>query len=158
MTQTLLNGLSFYNAKMDIQDITNAFFSVFLFIQIFSTIDPQVIPRLINGLSLFEARERRSKSYSWTVFIGANVIFELFWQSIASVLIFITWYCPIGLWRNHNLSFPAAEQGGLAFDVIWLFCLWILTFSQAVGMGINHAETAVQIAILFFWLSLVFCG
>lgn len=68
--------------------ITNIFFSVFLFTQLFSTIDQQVIPRLIAGRSLFEARERRSKSYSWTVFIAANVLVELFWQTIASVLFF----------------------------------------------------------------------
>ncbi|KAF2684609.1 hypothetical protein K458DRAFT_367108 [Lentithecium fluviatile CBS 122367] len=155
---TLLNGISFFNAKLDIQGITNIFFSVFLFTQLFSTIDQQVIPRLIDGRSLFEARERRSRSYSWTVFLAANVLVELFWQSIASILVFVTWYYPTGLWRNHDPTFAATERGGLTFCAIWFFCLWISTFSQAVGAGIQHAETAVQIATLFFWLSLVFCG
>ena len=117
-----------------------------------------MIPRFIDGRSLFEARERRSRSYSWTVFITANVVVELFWQTIASGLVFVTWYYPTGLWKYHDPSFPAAERGGLAFGVIWLFCLWISTFSQAVAAGIDYAETAVQIATLFFWLSLVFCG
>lgn len=158
MTQTLLNGISFFNARLDIQGITNIFFSVFLFTQLFSTVNQQVIPRLSAGRSLFEARERRSKSYSWTVFIAANVVVELFWQTIASGLVFVTWYYPTGIWRNHDPTFPETERGGLAFGVIWLFCLWISTFSQVVGVGIDHAETAVQIATLFFWLSLVFCG
>lgn len=158
MEQTLLNSISFYNARLDIQGISNIFFSVFLFTQLFSTIDQQVIPRLIDGRSLFEARERRSRTYSWTVFVCANVVVELFWQTIASVLVFATWYYPTGLYRNHDPGFPPAERSGLTFCVIWLFNLWVSTFSQAVGVGIDHAETAVQIATLFFWLSLVFCG
>ncbi|KAF2267290.1 multidrug resistance protein CDR1 [Lojkania enalia] len=155
---TLMNGLSFLNTDLNIQGISNIFFSVFLFTQLFSTIDQQVIPRLVEGRSLFEARERRSKSYSWTVFIAANICVELFWQTIASVLVFFTWYYPTGLWRNGDPSFPSVERGGLAFGMICLFCLWISTFSQAVGVAIDHAETSVQIATLFFWLSLVFCG
>ncbi|KAF2462559.1 uncharacterized protein BDR25DRAFT_274341 [Lindgomyces ingoldianus] len=155
---TLLNGLSFLNARLDIQGITNIFFSVFLFTQLFSTIDQQVIPRLVDGRSIFEAREKRSKTYSWTVFLTANILVELFWQTIASVLVFITWYYPTGVWRNEDPSFPGSERSGLAFGMIWLFCLWISTFSQVVAVGMTHAETAVQIATLFFWLSLVFCG
>jgi ATP-binding cassette subfamily G (WHITE) protein 2 (PDR) len=154
----LLNGLSFLNARLDIQAITNIFFSVFLFTQLFSTIDQQVIPRLVDGRSIFEAREKRSKTYSWTVFLTANILVELFWQTIASVLVFISWYYPTGVWRNEDPSFSLSERSGLAFGVIWLFCLWISTFSQVVAVGMTHAETAVQIATLFFWLSLVFCG
>ncbi|TVY46260.1 ATP-dependent permease PDR10, partial [Lachnellula cervina] len=51
-----------------------------------------------------------------------------------------------------------AERGGLVFMLIWLFGLWITTFLQAVGVRIEHMETAVQIATLCFWFSLVFCG
>lgn len=92
------------------------------------------------------------------VFISANILVELFWQTFASILIFATWYYPTGMWRNGDPSFGAVERGALTFGLIWLFCLWISTFSQAVAIGIEHAETAVQIATLIFWLSLVFCG
>jgi ATP-binding cassette subfamily G (WHITE) protein 2 (PDR) len=155
---TLLNGLSFFNARLDIQGVTNIFFSVFLFTQLFSTIDQQVIPRLSAGRALFEARERRSKTYSWMVLLAAHIIAELFWQTVAALLIFVCWWYPTGLWRNHDASLGSSERSGLAFGMIWLFNLWISTFSQAVGVGMSHDETAVQISTLFFWLSLVFCG
>ncbi|KUJ19331.1 ABC transporter Cdr4 [Mollisia scopiformis] len=155
---SLLNGLSFYDTRLDIQGLTNIFFSVFLISQLFSTVDQQVIPRLTSSRALFEAREGRAKTYSWTMFIAANILVELFWQTIASILIFATWYYPTGLWKNGDPSFGAVERGALVFGLIWLFCLWISTFSQAVSVGIEHAETAVQIATLLFWLSLVFCG
>ncbi|KAF1961950.1 AtrD, ABC-transporter [Byssothecium circinans] len=155
---TLLNGLSFYNTRLDIQGVMNIFFSVFLFTQLFSTIDQQVIPRLSSGRSLFEARERRSKTYSWVALLSAHILVELFWQTVASLLVFITWWYPTGLWRNQDSTFGASERSGLAFGMIWLFNLWIATFSQTVGVGMDHDETAVQISTLFFWLSLVFCG
>ena len=140
------------------QGFINFLFSIFLISQLFSTLDQQIIPRLADGRALFEARERRSKCYSWTVFLAANIFVELFWQTVASVVIFVSWYYATGLWRNGDPSFGMVERGGLVFVLIWLFCLWITTFSQAVGVGIEHTETAVQVATLCFWLSLVFCG
>ncbi|TVY80888.1 ZEB2-regulated ABC transporter [Lachnellula suecica] len=152
------NGISFYNTSLDTQGFINFLFSIFLISQLFSTLDQQIIPRLADSRGLFEAREWKSKSYSWVMFLTANIVAEIFWQTIASVIIFVCWYYPTGLWRNGDPTFGAMERGGLVFMLIWLFGLWITTFSQAVGVGIEHAETAVQIATLCFWLSLVFCG
>ena len=122
------------------------------------TLDQQVIPRIIDGRDLFEAREQRSKSYSRTIFLTSNIIVEVLWQTLATILVFVTFYYPMGLWRNGNPTFSTKNRGALSFVSIWLFCLWIITFSQAVGVGIQHAESAIQLAILLFWLSLVFCG
>ncbi|KAI1484553.1 ABC-2 type transporter-domain-containing protein [Biscogniauxia mediterranea] len=154
----LANGISFLTTVLDIQGLTNLIFSTFLLSQLFSTIDQQVIPRLVSGRALFEARERRSMSYSWVVFLASNVLVEIFWQTVASALVFALWFYPTGLWDNGDPGFGTIERGALVFMLVWLFCLWIITFSQAVAVSIEHAETAVQIATLFFWLSLVFCG
>lgn len=143
---------------MDVQGVQNLIFSMFLLTQMFGTVDQQVIPRLANGRSLFEARERRSKSYSWVVFIGSNILVEIVWQTIAAVLVFVAWYYPTGLWRNGDIVFGITERGALSFMIIWLYCLWISTFSQAMAAGLDHAESAVQFATLLFWFSLVFCG
>lgn len=124
----------------------------------FGTLDQQIIPRLIDARDLFEARERRSRSYAWTVFLLSNIIVEVLWQTLSTVLVFITWYYPVGLWRNGDPTFGTEDRGSLTFMSIWLFCLWIVTFSQAVGVGIQHAESAIQMATLMFWFSLVFCG
>ncbi|KAI1498627.1 ABC-2 type transporter-domain-containing protein [Biscogniauxia marginata] len=154
----LFNGLSFQNTRYDVQGLQNLIFSMFLLTQIFGTMDQQVIPRLIDGRALFEAREHQSKSYSWTVFLAANILAEVAWQTLAAVLIFVAWYYPTGLWRNGDAAFGTAERGALSFVIILLYCLWISTFSQAVAAGIEHAETAIQLATLMFWFSLVFCG
>jgi ATP-binding cassette subfamily G (WHITE) protein 2 (PDR) len=158
---SLVDGLSFLNTRLDIQGFTNLLFSTFLLTQLFGTLTQQVIPQLMHGRAIFEARERPSRTYSWAVFLAGHVSVELAWQTAAALLVFVAWYLPTGMWRLHDTGpgmMGAAERGGLMFLLVWLFCLWTGTLSQAVAAGLEHAEIAIQIATLLFWLSLVFCG
>lgn len=153
-----MNGISFYNSPLDIQGVTNLVFSIFLVTQLFSCIDQLVIPYFINGRQLFELRERNSNSYTWSVFIAANILVELFWQTIIAVPVFTAWYYPTGLYRNGDNVLSTSERGALSFIIIWLFNLWASTMSQAFAAGIEHTEVAMNIATLLYWLALVFCG
>ncbi len=145
-------------ASNDLQGLQNLLFSVFLLTIIFSNVDQQIIPRFISGRALFEAREGPSKIYSWAVFVAANVIVEIFWQTITSVLVFAAWYYPTGMYRNADSAFSMDERAWLMFLLIWAFFLFASTLSQAVVAAIEHAETAVNIAQLLFYLCLIFCG
>lgn len=145
-----MNGLSFYNTDQSIQGFTNLLFSSFLISQLFSIFCLLIIPRFTAGRDLFEARERDSKYYSWKVFITANVIVELTWLSVISVLIFICWYYPTGMWRNSDAGFSTTERGALTFLLVWFFTLWAGTLSQAFAAGIEQPESAIQFATLCF--------
>lgn len=79
---------------MDIQGLTDLIFSTFSVFVCFAMLGQRVIPRLVNERDLFEARERRNRSYSWLVFITANIIVEAFRQSVAAVLAFVSWHFP----------------------------------------------------------------
>jgi ABC-type multidrug transport system permease subunit len=153
-----VNGISFYAAGHDIQGLTNLLFSIFLISQLFSILSMLIIPRFVNGRVAFEARERNSKTYSWVAFLTANIVIEAAWLTLISAILFVCWYYPIGMQRNGDPFFGTAERGGLAFLLIWLFCLWATTLSQAFAAGIENPETAIQMVTLCFWLSLVFCG
>ncbi|KAI1468958.1 multidrug resistance protein CDR1 [Daldinia caldariorum] len=154
----LLNGISFYNSPLDIQGVTNLIFSVFLITQLFSCVDQLVIPYFVDQRALFEARERDSRAYSWVIFLAANILVELLWQTVISVPVFAAWYYPTGLQRHGDEYMSTAERGALTFILIWMFNLWSSTISQFFAAGIEHAEIAMQIATLFYWFSLVFCG
>lgn len=154
----LANGISFYHQPLQIQGLTSILFSIFLVTQMFSNIDRLVIPRLEDGLQLFESRERDSGLYSWLVLITSNILIEMFWQTLISVLVFVCWYYPTGLQYNGDAVFGTAERGGLAFVLIWLFNLWGCTLSQGFAVGIRRTATAEQMATLCFWLTVVFCG
>ncbi|CAH0015952.1 unnamed protein product [Clonostachys rhizophaga] len=151
-------GLSFTNTTLDMQGLTNLTFASLLVVLLFAMLDQQVIKRFISERDMFEARERRNRSYSWIIFVSSNIVVELFWQTIASVLFFITWYYPTGMWRNGDADFSTSERAGLVFMLIWFFCLFISTLSHAVAIAIPLAETAVQIAALLYWFMIMFCG
>ncbi|KAH7323258.1 BcatrD protein [Stachybotrys elegans] len=155
---SLFNGFSFWDSDNSIQGLTNLLFSVFLVSQLFSILSMLIIPRFTTGRDLFEARERSSKAYSWVAFVAANLIVEITWLTAISVLIFVSWYYPTGMFQNGNDVFSTAERGGLTFLLVWLFTVWASTLSQVFAALIEQPETAIQLAILCFWLSLVFCG
>lgn len=154
----LLNGLSFQNTRLDIQGLTNILFSIFLVSQLFSTLNQQIILRFTEAMDLYEGRERRAKLYSWTAFLAANLLCEVFWQTIAAIFSFVAWYYPIGLWQNGTPSFTTSDRGALCFILIWLFCTWVTTLSQCLAAGFRNSEVAIQMSTLCFWFSLVFCG
>ena len=74
-----------------------------------------------------------------------------------SVLLFVCWYFPIGMYRNATAD-SAYERAALAFLGIWSFMLFTSTLSHMVATGIESGQTAVNIAQLLYSLSLIFCG
>ncbi|KAH9905245.1 ABC transporter-like protein [Xylariomycetidae sp. FL2044] len=151
--QALVNGISFYKPPHDIQGLITLSFAIFLMAQLFNSVSRLITLRFVGGRDLFEARERDSKMYHWIAFICSSILLETFWYTLISVLVFVSWYYPTGLYITGT-----TEQGWLAFILIWLFMLWSGTICQVFAAGLSQSETAVQVATLCFWLSIVFGG
>jgi len=133
-------------------------FSIFMLFTIFGQLVQQIMPHFVTQRSLYEARERPSKTYSWFAFMISNIVVELPWNSLMAVLIFFCWYYPIGLYKNAVPTDTVHERGGLMFLLIWEFLLFTSTFTNMVIAAIDTAETGGNIANLLFSLTLVFCG
>ena len=88
----------------------------------------------------------------------ANITVELPWNTLMAIIIFFSWYYPIGLFRNAFRDHQVHERGGLMFLLIWDFLLFASTFSTMIVAGIDTAETAGNVAQLMFSLTLIFCG
>lgn len=58
-------------------------FGVFFLIMIFQQINSQMYPEFCTQRTLYEARERPSKTYSWQTFMLANIIVEAVWNSVS---------------------------------------------------------------------------
>lgn len=58
-------------------------FGVFIFLTVFSQLVDQILPIFVSQRSLYEARERPAKAYSWVAFLGANIIVETFYNSVS---------------------------------------------------------------------------
>ncbi|KAL2816906.1 ABC-2 type transporter-domain-containing protein [Aspergillus granulosus] len=154
----LFIGFSFFNAPTSLQGLQNQMFSIFMLMTIFGNLVQQIMPNFVTQRSLYEARERPSKAYSWKAFMTANIIVELPWNTLMAALIFFCWYYPIGLYNNAKPTDAVTERGGLMFLLIWTFLLFTSTFAHMVIAGIELAETGGNVANMLFSLCLIFCG
>lgn len=127
---------------MDIANITS----------IFSSLVQQIMPRFVIQRSLYEVRERPSKAYSWIAFLIANIVVELPYQIVLSVLMWTGWYWPV---FNKNQS---GEQRGLMLLIMIQFMVYTSTFAHMVIAALPDAETAGNIATLLFTMALTFNG
>jgi len=92
------------------------------------------------------------------VFIVSNIIVELPWNSLMAVLLYATYYYPIGMYRNAYPADQFTERTGLMFLLIWSFLMFTSTFTDMVIAGMETAEAGGNLANLLFSLCLVFCG
>lgn len=58
-------------------------FGVFIFLAVALQMVTQIIPLFVTQRTLYEARERPSKTYSWKVFMIANIVVEVAWNSVS---------------------------------------------------------------------------
>ena len=87
----LFIGFSFYRAPNTQQGLQNQLFGIFMLLTLFSQLVQQIMPNFVLARSLYEARERSSKTYSWKAFMLSNTLVELPWALLSAVLLFFTW-------------------------------------------------------------------
>ncbi|KZZ99461.1 ABC transporter ABCl1 [Moelleriella libera RCEF 2490] len=154
----LFIGFVFFRAPNSIQGLQNQMFSIFQLLTVFGQIVQQSMPQFIIQRSLYEARERPSKVYSWKVFMLSQIIVEIPWNSLMAAIMYFCWYYPVGLQRNAIPTDAVAERGGLMFLFLLAFMIFTGTFSTMVVAGFDTAEAGGNIAQFCFSLCLIFCG
>lgn len=151
-------GFSFWKMPNSPQGLQNQLFAIFVLLTIFTNFCNQIMPHFVTQRSLYEARERPSKTYSWKVFILSNILVEIPWNSLMAILVFVGWYYPIGLHRNAVEADQVGERGILMVLFILTFLIFAGTFATLITAGLETAEGAGNLVNLLFSLSLIFCG
>ncbi|KAF2001388.1 ABC transporter-like protein [Amniculicola lignicola CBS 123094] len=154
----LFIGFSFWMTPNSLQGLQNQLYAVFMLLTIFVNFCTQIMPHFVEQRALYEARERQSKTYSWKVFMLSNIVVEICWNALMAVLVFVSWYYPIGLRQNAAEAGQVAERGGLMFLFILVFMVYAGTFTHMAIAGVETADGAGAIINLLFSLSLIFCG
>lgn len=154
----LFVGFSFFKAGTSQQGLQNQLFAMFMLFTIFGQLVQQIMPHFVTQRSLYEARERPSKAYSWQAFLLSNIIAELPWNALMAVIMFFTIYYPVGFYENAIPTGQVHLRGAQFFLFTLQFLLFTSTFTHMVVAGMATAETAGNIANLLFSLTLVFCG
>ena len=124
----------------------------------FSQLVQQYAPNFGRQRSLYEVRERPSKTYDWKVFILTNIVAELPWSILVGTVFYFVWYYPIGYYHNAAFTNTVHIRGFLTWLYTVQFFLYTSTFATAVVAGIESPETAGNIANLLFSMCLIFCG
>ncbi|KAH6872002.1 ABC-2 type transporter-domain-containing protein [Thelonectria olida] len=154
----LFIGFVFFKAPNSIQGLQNQMFAIFNLLTIFGQLVQQSMPQFVIQRSLYEARERPSKVYSWRVFMLSQLIVELPWNALMAVIMFFCWYYPVGLYNNASEAGQLTERGGLMFLFLFMLLIFTGTFSTFIIAGFETAEAGANIANLLFMLCLIFCG
>jgi ATP-binding cassette, subfamily G (WHITE), member 2, PDR len=76
------------NAENTQRGLQNQMFGVFVFLTIFGQVLEQILPVFVSQRTLYEARERPSKAYSWKAFLLSNIFVEMAYNTVSFSLIF----------------------------------------------------------------------
>ncbi|KAJ6436823.1 ATP-binding cassette, subfamily G (WHITE), member 2, PDR [Purpureocillium lavendulum] len=138
--------------------LQNQMYAIFMLLVIFANVCSQIMPHYASQRTLYDARESLSKTYSWKVFVLSNMLVEIPWNSFSALLIFVSWYYPIGLRQNAVGANEVHERGALMFLFILAFLNFAGTFTNMIMSAVDSVEAAGNITNLLHSLSLIFCG
>lgn len=133
-------------------------FSIFMLLVIFAFLAYQTMPHFIVQRQQYERRERDSQSYSWYVFVLSNVVVELPWNLLASLLVIPPFYYLVGMNNNAIPTHSVNERSRFMFLLTSSFMIFESTFTDMAVAGARTAEVGAAIALLLFALSLLSCG
>jgi hypothetical protein len=80
---SLTIGFSFFNGQNTQQGLQNQMFGVFIFLFVVIQLIYQIMPLFVTQRTLFEARERQSKTYAWQTFVVSNIVVEMGWNAVS---------------------------------------------------------------------------
>ncbi|KAH8734526.1 ABC-2 type transporter-domain-containing protein [Ilyonectria robusta] len=155
---SLFIGLSFLNGKNTERGLQNQMFGVMMFLTIFTQVINQMLPAFVAQRTMYEARERPSRTYSWKAFMVSSMLVEAAWNSLMAVLCFVCWYFPTGLYRNAYPTDSVDSRGVTVLLFIWLFLMFTSTFANMIIAGFDSDEVAGGLVTLIMVMIFSFCG
>ncbi|WXC60578.1 hypothetical protein SNK03_006457 [Fusarium graminearum] len=158
LSSALFIGFSFWQLSNSLHGLQNQMYAIFMLLVIFANVCSQIMPHYDAQRALYQSRESPSKTYSWQVFVLSNLLVEIPWNSLSALLIFVSWYYPIGLRHNALEVNEGPEREALMFLFILAFMNFAGTFTNMVLSAVGSAEAAGNLTNLLHSLSLIFCG
>ena len=144
-------GFSFFQSDSSQQGLQNAIFSVFSLQTVLTVLIQQIMPKFVVQRTLYEARERPSKMYSWLAFVLSNIAVEIPYQILCGVIAFACFYYPI-----FGIQSPERQV------LVLLFCIqnfvFASTFAQMLVAAAPDAETGGNFSTLLITMALTFNG
>ena len=158
LVTSLFIGLVFLNSALSIQGLQNQMFAIFEMLIVAGQLMNQQFIHFVGQRSLYEVRERPAKTYDWKVFVLAQILAEVPVTFVGSVLMWVCFYFPVGLYKNADAAGQGGERGVLTWAVFFVFLMWLSTFAHLIVVWSRGANEAGQMGNFLFALSFFFCG
>ncbi|KAF1841024.1 opaque-specific ABC transporter CDR3 [Cucurbitaria berberidis CBS 394.84] len=155
---SLVIGLSFLNGENTIQGLQNQMFGVFIFLFVVIQLIYQILPMFISQRTLYEARERQSKTYAWQAFVLSNIVIEMAWNALMAIFCFICWYYPAGFYRNAEFTDSVHIRGFHAVLIVVVTFLIASSLAHLLIAGAPSEEIAAAFATLLSIMLYAFAG
>ncbi|EGW32053.1 multidrug resistance protein [Spathaspora passalidarum NRRL Y-27907] len=154
----LFSGFSFFKANNSLQGLQNQMFAIFLYFMPFNTLLQQMLPYFVKNRDVYEVREAPSRTFSWFAFIAGQITAEIPYMAVVGTLSFLSWYYPVGLYRNAIPTNAVNSRGALMWLLLSSFYVYTSTMGQLVMSFMDLPDNAANIAVLLFTMCLNFCG
>ncbi|KAL4985157.1 P-loop containing nucleoside triphosphate hydrolase protein [Aspergillus falconensis] len=148
----LLSGFTFWMIGSSVLDLQLRLFAIFNFVFVAPGVINQLQPYFLQNRDIFETREKKSKTYHWVAFIGAQAISEMPYLIICGTLYFLCWYFTVGFPSTATIS------GHVYFQMI--LCEFLYTpIGQAIAAYALNEYSASLVNPLVLGAGLIgFCG
>lgn len=147
----LFNGFSFWMIGDTVGDLQLRLFTVFQFIFVAPGVIAQLQPLFIERRDIYEAREKKSKMYSWKAFVTGLIVSELPYLCLCAVLYFVCWYYTVGFPSNSN-------KAGATFFVMLMYEFVYTGIGQFIAAYAPNAVFATLANPLLIGILVSFCG
>ncbi|KAL2821166.1 ABC-2 type transporter-domain-containing protein [Aspergillus granulosus] len=108
----LLNGFSFCHIGPSLSALQLKMFTTFNFTFVAPGVINQLQPLFIQRRDIYDAREKKSRMYSWKAFVTGLIISEFPYLCLCAVLYFVCWY------YQTNLPHASKDAGAIFFIML----------------------------------------
>ncbi|KAH8168298.1 ABC-2 type transporter domain-containing protein [Sarocladium implicatum] len=147
----LFNGFTFWKIGSGVGELQLKLFTIFQFIFVAPGVMAQLQPLFIHRRDIFEAREKKSKMYSWVPFVTGLIVSEIPYLIICAVLYYVCWYYTVGLPTD------SARAGG-TFFVMLMYEFIYTGIGQFVAAYAPNEVFASLVNPLLLGVLISFCG
>ncbi|GAA5843719.1 hypothetical protein JCM11251_003474 [Rhodosporidiobolus azoricus] len=150
LTIGLIMGCTYYRLGSSADELQYRVFAIFYLVVLPAILIPQVMPMFLANRETY-VREASSKTYSGPVFAISQMLAELPYSLLCTVVFFLLFYYMIGF----N---PSSDRAGYSFLFIFLLENYSVILGQAVAaLSPNEfiAETSIPFLLIIFT---IYCG
>ena len=177
--QSAFIGFSFFKSNNTSQGMQNQMFGILIFFFVVIQMMFQIIPVFVVQRTLYEARERQSKTYAWQAFVLTNIVVEFAWNSVKpspppytnssneltpnqsqlmAIICFVVWFYPLGVYENAQYTDTMHSRSTLALLIVWVLFLFASSMAHMLIAGVTSDELASSFANILSIMLYAFCG